>query len=240
MDGPIALVGSGEFTQAMEPVDRILLDATGRTRPVVAVLPTASVPDGELVFRRWAEMGREHFARLGADPRAVLCRTREDADDPAHVEPIDAADLIYLSGGKPDYLVAALAGSRVAAALRSAVERGAAVAGSSAGAMALAERTFGLRRSLRRPLGWSPALGLVPGVAVIPHYDALPEPLLAAVALQAPPGLLVLGIDEDTALVGRLGSWQVLGRRRVTVWHGSRHTRHRVGDVVRLPAARAR
>ncbi len=238
VEGPIALVGSGEFTPAMETVDRMLLAAIAQSRPRVAVLPTASVPDGELIFRRWAEQGREHFARLGADAHAVLLRTREDADDPACEAALDGADLIYLSGGKPGYLVDALAGSRAAEALRRASRRGAAIAGSSAGAMALAGQLFVVRRSVRRPLGWNSALGLVPGVAVIPHYDALPEPLAALVALRAPTGMRVLGVDEETALVGRLGSWQVLGRGRVTVWHGHRRTRHRDGDVVRLPDPR--
>ena len=236
VDGPIALVGSGEFTPAVEAIDRSLLAATGRPRPRVVVLPTASAPDGERVFRHWAEMGREHFARLGADPEPVLLRSRAEADNPAHVAAVDEADLIYLSGGKPDHLVDALAGSGVAEALCRASRRGAVVAGASAGAMALASPQLRLRRSPWRPVRWTAALGLVPGVAVVPHYDALPEALVAFFILGAPPGTLVLGIDEATALVGRLGSWQVMGRGRVTIWRGHRRVRHRGGDVVRLPA----
>ena len=54
--GPIALIGSGEFLPAMADVDAALLAATGQTRPRVVILPTASWPDGEDVFRRWAAM----------------------------------------------------------------------------------------------------------------------------------------------------------------------------------------
>jgi cyanophycinase-like exopeptidase len=101
--------------------------------------------------------------------------------------------------------------------------------------MALADRQFGLRGGrLPFPLRWRHALGAVAGVAVIPHYDAFPEPLSAAVAFQAPRGVAVLGIDENTAMVGRDGAWQVSGRGRVTVWRGRERLRYRDGATFRL------
>ena len=42
MPGPVALVGAGEFLPAMADFDAGLLAATGRARPRVAILPTAS------------------------------------------------------------------------------------------------------------------------------------------------------------------------------------------------------
>ena len=80
MSGAIALVGSGEFTPAMVEVDRGLLAATGRHRARVVILPTASWPDGEAVFLRWAAMGVEHFEGLGAEVEVVLVRERKDAE----------------------------------------------------------------------------------------------------------------------------------------------------------------
>ena len=68
----------------------------------------------------------------------------------------------------------------------------------------------------------------------MPHYDAWPEPVCALIALQAPRGSTVLGIDEGTAAVGRDGAWQVHGRSRVTVWRGRRRDRYRAGEVFRL------
>lgn len=235
MPGPIALVGSGEFLPGMADVDASLLAATGRSRPRVVVLPTASWPDGEEVFRRWASMGVEHFTALGAEVEPVLVRDRFDADDEAHVQAIGEADLVYLSGGKPRHLTETLVGSPVGAALVDAHRRGATLAGCSAGAMGLADRHFDLRRRrLVWPLRWRSGLGLVPGVSVIPHYDALPEPVSALFVLQAPRGATTLGIDEDTALVGNDGAWQVQGAGRVTIWRGRNRERFRRGDVFRL------
>ncbi len=234
--GIIALIGSGEFTAAMLDVDRALLAATGRARPRVAILPTASWPDGEATFRTWIEQGCAHFGDLGAEVEPVELRGREDADDPAWEQAIGEADLVYLSGGKPDHLLEALRDTAAGAALARVHARGGVVAGCSAGAMVLAghQPRVGGRRFIRFPVGWTAALGLVPDVAVLPHYDAFPEALLAAVALAAPRGAAVLGIDEETAAVGIDGTWQVGGRGRVTVWSGRRRVRHRDGETFRL------
>jgi len=62
---------------------------------------------------------------------------------------------------------------------------------------------------------------------------AFPEVLSACIALQAPRGGAVFGIDEDTAVVGRDGAWQVHGAGRVTVWHGRRRARYRKGEAFR-------
>ena len=126
-----------------------------------------------------------------------------------------------------------LAGSAVGQALVDAHDRGAVLAGCSAGAMVLAGHAFDFR--VRRALAAALAVGLgfVAGASVIPHYDAWPEPLSALIALQAPRGSLVLGIDEETAVVGRDGSWQVHGRSRVTVWRGRRRDRYRAGETFR-------
>src|SRR5215218_1490994 len=165
--GPVALVGAGEFLPAMADFDLGLLAATGRAQARVAILPTASVPDGDEAFLRWAAMGVEHFSALGAEVEPVLVRTRADADDAAHAQAIGEADLVYLSTGKPAYLMATLEGSKVGRALWEASRSGAIIAGCSAGAMALADRQFEFRRAhLPWPLRWRRGLGLVSGVAV--------------------------------------------------------------------------
>jgi cyanophycinase len=235
MPGPVALVGAGEFLPSMSSFDASLLAATGVARPRVVILPTASFPDGEAVFNRWADMGVAHFAGLGAEVEPVMVRDRADADDPAAVQAVGEADLVYLSGGKPSYLFDALSGSAVGEALAGAHQRGAALAGCSAGAMALAGHSFDFRvRLMPFPLRWGSGLGFAPGVSVVPHYDAWPEPFSALIAFQAPRGSIVLGIDEDTAVVGHDGGWQVHGASRVTVWRGRRRERFRAGEVFRV------
>jgi cyanophycinase len=212
----------------------MLLASAERKRPRVVILPTASAPDGEDVFQRWANMGRDHFHALGADVEPLLVRDRNDAQDPICAQAVGEADLVYLSGGKPDHLFDVLEGTAVATSLVRAWTRGAALAGCSAGAMVLGEYRLSFPGRLGIPSRWRPGLGVVPGVAVAPHYDRFPETFMAPLMLLAPAGVRVLGIDEETALVGRDGSWQVHGPGRVTVWRGRRRARHVEGEVIRL------
>lgn len=240
MPGPVALVGAGEFLAPMAEFDRSLLAATGRPRPRVVILPTASAPDGEDTFRAWADMGVEHFESLGAEVEPVLVRDASEGHDGAALQAIGEADLVYLSGGHPGFLARVLLGSPLGGALTEAHARGAVVAGCSAGAMAIVGHSMDFRRVPRMrvplpfPLRWPPGLALVDGVTVLPHYDAWPEPFSALMVLQAPRGSTVLGIDEDTAVVGRDGGWQVHGAGRVTVWRGRHRERFRRGEAFRL------
>ncbi len=133
-------------------------------------------------------MGVAHFGELGAEVEPVLVRDRPAADDPASAQAIGEADLIYLSGGKPAYLLDALSGSAVGRALMDAHQRGAVLAGCSAGAMVLAGDAFDFRVGLAPwPLRWRAGLGFVPGASVVPHYDAWPEALCAGGAAVAAP-----------------------------------------------------
>jgi uncharacterized protein YndB with AHSA1/START domain len=101
--------------------------------------------------------------------------------------------------------------------------------------MSLAARQFEFRaRRIAWPVRWRDGLGLVAGATVIPHYDAFPEAMAAMLVLQSPRGMTTLGIDGETALVGRDRSWQVQGRGRVTVWTGRRRERFRRGEVLRF------
>jgi len=234
MPGPVALVGAGEFLPVMAAIDAELLAASGRARPRVAILPTASWPDGEAVFLRWAAMGVEHFEGLGAEVEVVLVRERGDAEDAGHAQAVGEADLIYLSGGKPDYLLETLAGSAVWAAALAAHAGGSVLAGCSAGAMVLCAQQARFRTPPHLPLGFQAGLGVVADAAVLPHYDRFPETVAAVRVARAPKGTVILGIDEDTAAIGRDGTWLVRGAGRVTIWRGRHRERHRAGDTFRI------
>ena len=89
---------------------------------------------------------------------------------------------------------------------------GSALAGCSAGAMALSARV----PSLRNPGGGeTEGLGLLPHLRVIPHFDlfaARVPDLLGRVLQPYDARITVIGVDEDTALVGGPHEWTVRGR----------------------------
>src|SRR6185436_14044427 len=103
----------------------------------------------------------------------------------------------YLTGGDPGLVVDVLRDSPVWRAIAAAWRRGAALAGSSAGAMALGEWTL-IRKAYpghaqRRS---KPALDLVAGVAVVPHFDTFGHRWVDSV-LAVPPAedVVIVGVD---------------------------------------------
>lgn len=232
----LALVGSGEFLETMRAVDATLLErasAVGRSH--VVVIPTASIPDGPEVFARWSAMGQRHFAALGATVDVVPIGAGASADDALVAERIGAASMIYFSGGKPGFLLRALRGTAAWSAALGVLAGGGVIAGCSAGAMVLGAAILAPR--LRQPRATEPALGLVPGTLILPHYDALPKPIRALAAWAAPAGLTLLGIDEDTALVGGGTHWQVFGRGGIELRRAGRHERYESGATIALSSS---
>ena len=221
MNGYIALVGSGEYLPVMDEVDHFLLSncgAVGRS-PRVVCLPTAAGQEGEGSWRRWMSMGEDHFKRLEADVSALPVIDRASANDPQHASILEAADLIYFSGGNPLYLFETLNGSSLWEAAQRAWERGAVYAGCSAGAMILAHAIPNFRIAALTNV---PAFGLLPAKGIFPHFDRwkiMRLALLTSLRRSLKTDEYALGVDEETALVGRLGDpeWQVLGRQTVSV-----------------------
>ncbi len=214
MNGLIALLGSGEYLPVMEPVDHYLLDSLDLKdrKARVVCLPTAAGAEGEGSVNRWSSMGVEHFRNLGTEVVALPIIDRASADDPQFMPALESADLIYFSGGDPLYLFETLNGSLAWAAAYKAWSRGAIYGGCSAGAMILAQQMPNFRRA---GLGTRNGFGLLPATFVLPHYDQIPaffKPMTFAVRRGLKDEQFILGIDENTALIGRVGGeWKVKG-----------------------------
>jgi cyanophycinase len=219
--GRLVLCGSGEFTRAMADVDRGILADIGSRSVRVAIVPTAA--GLEDTPKAWIAMGAAHFAALGAEATGVMVLCRADAEDPRHSAAIADADWIYFSGGKPGHLVDTLAGTPFWSAVLARHGEGAVLAGSSAGAMMLGSRTFhfpeGLdERGIPLRVATRDALGLLPGILVAPHFDAVPAEWWQSSAGIWPDGHRMLGIDEDTAIVEHADGWSVVGRGRAVIF----------------------
>lgn len=235
MNGLIALVGSGEYLPVMEDVDRYLLSSlnvNGR-KPCVVCLPTAAGQEGDESVNRWSRMGVEHFQKLGADVTALPIINKETANDPQHESMLENADFIYFSGGNPQYLHDTMQDTRAWAAMQNAWSRGAIYAGCSAGAMILAKRIPSFRL-----FSTVDGFGTVPAHYVFPHFDAVPamfKPLIAALKSQLKKGDRMIGVDEDTALVGRLGGeWKVMGKSKVHIFTREGNTIYESGQTLFL------
>jgi cyanophycinase len=221
------LLGAGEFLPWAAAAERAVL-AEARDG-YVAVVPTASAPEGDAVFDRWARLGLEHYGSLGLEARLVPLKTREDALAPAVVESIAGAALVFFSGGNPLHLARVLEGTPFLSALSEAIAGGAVFGGCSAGAMVAGAREEGRALPDFRHVG----LGLVPGVRFGVHWNRMPGFLPGLKELIVSGGSrqdTFIGIDENTAITGDGSRWQVFGAGSVDVRKPSGRTRYRAGE----------
>jgi cyanophycinase len=222
MPGQIALVGGDEFRTGCEDMDREIMRASGQDPAKVVVIPTAAVTGPA----KAANDGATHFGALGGDSSQLMLLERGHAEDPDFFAPATLADVVYFTGGSPERLLETVLDSPFLKAVLESVERGSVLAGSSAGAMVMGSM-------MRRPSadGWVDALGLVPGVAILPHHERRDQ---AETSLElkesAPSGLTFLGIDARTGCLGTPGNWLVVGSGRVTVYQGSEWQIFNSGD----------
>lgn len=205
--------------------DKIILSTfaqlAGGKSARIAIVPTAS--SIETAGFRYKAI----FLGMGVESAEVIyIGDRDDANSPATIDTIRDATGIFLTGGNQMRLSSMIGGTRFERIVREANERGVVVAGTSAGASILSAHMVALGAS-----GGTPKLrmaqmvagfGLISNVIIDQHFrqrDRIGR-LLALVASN--PGLLGIGIDEDTAaIIDDQGMIEVIGRHSITIVDGS-------------------
>ena len=159
LGGGVLVPDTGNFS-----LERYILEATGKTRPRVCLVPTASGDDSSLVARFFESYARfdcratvlTFFRRTPADLRAVL---RE-------------VDVVHVGGGNTRSMLAVWRDWGFDATLREAYERGVILCGSSAGAICWFEE--GVTDSIAGLLTPLAGLAFLEG-SNCPHYDGEKE-----------------------------------------------------------------
>ncbi len=222
MAGMIALVGGDEFREGCEPMDEAILAATGKSAPVALIIPTAAAFERPDIA---AQNGARHFTSLGADAHPLMALDRRGAMDIGLASEIDSADLVYLTGGNPAHLLETLSASTLLGRITDALERGAVLAGSSAGAMVMG--------SWMRFREWRRALGIVEGIATLPHHERSdPDSTLRDLDASEPKELnAIFGVDGRCGALNGPDGWTALGPGYVTVYRNGSWHRYADGDT---------
>src|SRR5260221_10814937 len=159
--GAIGLLSSDEFTKPATAFDRVLLDASGPRVAVVLAADARAAPNS-------AALALSHYRRLGAEPVILDVLHRDDATAGALPE----CDVVFLAGGSPLDLVAALRGTPFWDEALRRWRHGTALAGSSAGAMALCADCLLPEAGADKPTVWSQGLGPVAGIGLAVHASS--------------------------------------------------------------------
>jgi len=221
--GALVIVGGGGGTHQSRILGRFIELAGGEQARIV-VVPTAASSSEQYDYANHRMAGRikEHYKVK----RVTIVHThdRKLADTAAFVDPIRQATGVWFSGGRQWRLTKAYRGTRTEKAFHDVLRRGGAIGGSSAGATI--QGSFLARGDTR---GNSLMIGdfqhgfaFLQNVAIDQHVVPRRRQPDMIRLLEDPQGrmkpefdraaLLGLGIDEDTAIVVRGNTFEVIGK----------------------------
>ncbi|HPK12045.1 MAG TPA: cyanophycinase [Phycicoccus elongatus] len=206
------IIGGAEDKVGRATLLRRFTKLAGGRKAHIVVIPTASSFRSEVV-----EAYTTVFTRFGASRISVVDpTTRDQADMVEEIAALDTATGVFMSGGNQLVLSQMFANTALGEAIHRAHARGAVIGGTSAGASIMSEFMIALGADgavpLQRSSGVSQGLGLLKGVVIDQHFAerARYGRLMAVIARS--PGLLGIGIDEDTAIEVSDGLFTVHGR----------------------------
>ena len=197
----LLIIGGAEDKIGRVTILRRFVRLAGGRKSNIVVIPTAS--------------------SLASEVSSVDPQTRLESSSPELVERIDNATGVFISGGNQLKLSQLIVGTPLGDAMLRAYERGAVIAGTSAGASIMSQFMISMGEEgvtpRQRSSQLTQGLGLVPGVIIDQHFDQRSRygRLLSLVA--GSPSLLGMGIDEDTAVVVEGDAFSVLGSGAVSL-----------------------
>ncbi len=196
----LLIIGGAEDKIGRSVVLKRFVRLAGGRQSRIVLVPTASSFVDEVV-----EAYTSVFTRLraGSDLEVVHAASRAAAHDPQLVERLDHSTGVFITGGSQLKLSQYLVGTPVGDAIHAAYQRGAVIAGTSAGASVMSRFMISLGEEgltpRQRSSQLTAGLGLLENVIVDQHFDQRGRygRLLSLVANS--PNLLGMGIDENTA-----------------------------------------
>lgn len=225
--GPVLAIGGHEDKTVNGEILQQFIHRAGGNQARVVLIPAASDEPEEM-----AAEYEKVFTKAGAASVETLdLPNREAANAQQSVETIEAATGVFVTGGDQARLVERIIGTRVMNALRVRNAEGAIVAGTSAGASLVATHMLLGGTDLTEDSGDSAArkmmvevvagLGLLPDVIIDQHFSQRGRMGRLLAAFAANPGLIGIGLDENTAiLVHDGGRLETLGNGMVTLVNG--------------------
>ena len=206
------------------------VEHAGGSNARIAIVPTAS--SIESAGLRYKAI----FLGMGVQSAEVVyIGSRDDANEGDSLDIVNEATGIFLTGGNQMRLSAIIGGTKFEQMVRERNAAGVIVAGTSAGASILSAHMVAMGSSGATPklrmAQMFAGFGLISNVIIDQHFrqrDRIGR-LLSLVA--GNPGLLGLGIDEDTAaVIDPSGIMKVIGRHSITIVDGS----HMVSDIFQV------
>lgn len=193
----------------------------------IVVIPTASsIP---------AEVGENYikaFSKLGCKNVRILdIRSKEESEKQASIDLIKSANCVMFSGGNQSKITDIFGGTTIHAILmnRYKTETGFVIAGTSAGAMAMATEMIAggsaTEAFVKGAVSMYKGLGLIPELIIDTHFIKRGRFGRQSEAIAKFPDLLGIGLAEDTGMIIKNGNdCTIIGSGMVIIFDGSKLT----------------
>ncbi len=215
--GTLMLIGGAEDKFEAKYLLNVFFESSGGRRSRICILPSASEEEDS------GTIYHQVFTSFGARYVQILpLFKRDDADLPDVAKELSKATGIFMTGGDQNKIVGILHGTAALRAIHTAYANGATIGGTSAGASAMSDPMIGggLVGSLARSgmVKLHQGLGLTTALLIDQHFHQRNRLGRLLTAVMSYPGMLGVGVDEDTAaLVTHDGELTVMGRGTVTI-----------------------
>ncbi|HYO82577.1 MAG TPA: cyanophycinase [Bryobacteraceae bacterium] len=221
--GTLMMIGGAEDKTGRRTCLQALAELVGEGSLVLATLASE---EPELQWRTYSRV----FHELGIPSvQRLVVRTRDDLSRVEAVNMLKNAKAVFFTGGDQLRITTLLGGTPAYDIIRALYKKkGGIIAGTSAGAAAMGQVMLMSTASegpethkIRQAFIMARGLALIRDVVIDQHFAqrARIERLLGAIAEN--PGVLGLGIDEDTAIIVDWQHFKVIGSGAVYVADGS-------------------
>lgn len=227
--GTLVIIGGHEDKEGEQ---LILKEVAALLHKKKLVISTVASEEPEHYFNDY----QKAFKTLGIDNLVELyVADRNESLDPKTIKVLDDAGGVYFTGGDQLRISSQIGDTPFETRVREIYEQGGVIAGTSAGASAMAEVMLVRGNSGESyklgQLHMAPGLGLIPNVIIDQHFAERGRigRLLGAIALN--PRILGIGIDEDTAIVVHGDIFRVIGSGAVYIAEASAVTHSNIAEA---------
>lgn len=220
-EGTLLIMGGHARDSIFFPVFSNLLG--GRDAPIV-VIPTAKREEAVHHFN-FLERQKQRFKDAGFSNVDILhTRCKKEADSEEFVELLRQAKGVWIMGGLPWRLADVYLNTLTHKELNALLERGGVIAGTSAGASIQASflvRGDTVTNTVIQGT-YKEGFGFLENTAIDQHVLARNRQFDMFTILEEHPDLLGLGLDENTGIIVKNDTLEVVGESYVAVYDGQR------------------
>ncbi|HEX8506974.1 MAG TPA: cyanophycinase [Hymenobacter sp.] len=233
--GTLVLLGGGDDDPLLSLLASLLPDSAAPIEVLTTATRRQPARTAAAYAHAWHNLGCPNVRHLAVDET-------HPADEPATLERLRRAALVFMTGGDQERLTDFLVNTEFLAILKEKYlkEEGFIVAGTSAGASAVADFMLVYGHGWRSLLGGrievKPGLGLLPGVLLDQHFVERGRYPRLMHAVLAQPTLLGIGLGEETGIIVRPGQAAEVFGEEVVVVVDAAHITH--NNVPNLPEGR--